>query len=111
MSAQSMVFGPDQDGESVVIYVEDGSVQDVVLQDAEEQQIPYEDLTKAHWTKMSEAEDRAIEQLRGESRLDGLEGLDDVEERAETEETAEAEETAETDETAARAAVGAVEPI
>ncbi len=67
MSTQSMVFGPDQDGESVVIYVEEGSVQNVALQDSEDQQIPYEDLTKEHWTKMSEAEDRALEQLEREA--------------------------------------------
>ena len=67
MSTQSMVFGPDQDGESVVIYVEEGSVQNVALQDSEDQQIPYEDLTKEHWTTMSEAEDRAIEQLEREA--------------------------------------------
>ena len=67
MSTQSMVFGPDQDGESVVIYVEEGSVQNVALQDSEDQRIPYEDLTKEHWTKMSEAEDRALEQLEREA--------------------------------------------
>ena len=67
MSTQSMVFGPDQDGESVVIYVEDGSVRNVVLQDSEDQQIPYEDLSKEHWTKMSEAEDRVLEQLEREA--------------------------------------------
>ena len=67
MSTQSMVFGPDQDGESVVIYIEDGSVQNVVLKNSEEQQIPYEDLTKEHWTKMGDAEDRAVEQLEREA--------------------------------------------
>lgn len=64
---ESMVFGPDQDGETVVIYVEEGTVQNVLLRGADEQQIPYEDLTKDHWTKMSEAEDRAIEQLEREA--------------------------------------------
>ena len=88
MSTQSMVFGPDQDGESVVIYFEEGSVQNVVLQDSEDQRIPYEDLTKEHWTKMSEAEDRALEQLEREA--------------ATTPATAE---TAETAETTAAAAV------
>ena len=67
MSTQSMVFGPDQDGESVVVYVEDGSVQNVVLRDSDDQQIPYAELTKEHWTTMSEAEDRAVEQLERES--------------------------------------------
>ncbi len=67
MSTQSMVFGPDQDGESVVIYVEEGSVQNVALQDSEDQQIPYEDLTKEQWTRMSEAEDRALDQLEREA--------------------------------------------
>ena len=66
MSTQSMVFGPDQDGESVVIDIEDGSVQNVALQDSEDQRIPYEDLTKEHWTKMSDAEDRALEQIERE---------------------------------------------
>lgn len=66
MSTQSMVFGPDQDGESVVVYVEEGCVQNVALQNSDDQLIPYEDLTKEHWTKMSEAEDRVVEQLERE---------------------------------------------
>ncbi len=64
MISQSMVFGPDEDGESIVVEVEDGSVENVILRDSNEQQIPFKELTKEHWLKMNEAEDQALERIQ-----------------------------------------------
>ena len=64
MISQSMVFGPDKDGESIVVEVEDGSVENVILRDSNEQQIPFKELTKEHWLKMNEAEDQALERIQ-----------------------------------------------
>ena len=66
MISQSMVFGPDKDGESIVVEVEDGSVENVILRDSNEQQIPFKELTKEHWLKMNEAEDQALERIQRE---------------------------------------------